>query len=416
MKGKIIIGALVVAAGLGTLHHFGLSPLPQRTAEQSDRNTVTADAAPLVTVVKPDARVFRDLVLVSGSLVAREEILVAPEIEGLRVVDLFADAGSAVKKGEVLATLVADQLDAQAAQNDAALARADAAIAQARSQIVQSEALAKEAVAQLQRAVPLKKEGYLSGSTYDQRKSAADSAEAQVIAARDGLKAAEAEKAQVEAQRRELEWRRRNTSVTAPADGVVSERNARIGALASAAGSPMFRIIRKSEVELDAEIVETDLYKVKEGQTATVSIPGYDDVTGTVRLVSPAVDQTTRLGHVRIFLGAQPQLKVGAFARGVIETGVSKGLAVPIMAVTHAADGSASVLVVSGDVVHKRTVKTGISAGGAIEIRDGLGLGDTVVARSGTFLRNGDRIRTAAPQTAAANGNGNGNGNAGEVE
>lgn len=399
---KILLSTLLIAAvGLGAAHFLGLLPegalpIAQRAVKTEP---VAADTAPLVTVARAEMSEFRDAVLVSGSLVPREEILVAPEIEGLRVLELFADEGSHVKKGEVLARLVSDQLDAQMAQNDAALARSNAAIAQAKSQIVQAEAQAREATAQLERAEPLKKQGYLSGSTYDQRKSAADTASAQVVAARDGLKAAEAEKAQVEAQRRELDWRLGNTEVRTPADGVVSQRNARIGALAHAAGEPMFRIIQKSEVELDAEVVETDLYKVKEGQTVSVSMPGYDSVAGKVRLVSPEVDRTTRLGHVRVFLGAQPQLKIGAFARGVIETGRSKGIALPTTAVTHGVDG-ASVLVVEGDIVHRREVKTGLTMGEKVEILEGVTVEDLVVARAGTFLRDGDKIRVAAPKSA----------------
>ena len=115
----------------------------------------------------------------------------SPEVEGLRVLELLADEGDKVKKGQVLARLVAEQLDAQLAQNDANLARSDAAIAQAESQIVQSEAQSKEAAAQLERAVPLKQSGYLSGATYDQRESAAHTTAAQLIAARDGLEGCE---------------------------------------------------------------------------------------------------------------------------------------------------------------------------------------------------------------------------------
>ena len=81
-----------------------LAGLPSRAAQRSD---------------------FTETVLVTGSLVPREEILVGPEVEGLRVTEVLADEGERVKKGDVLATLVADTLDAQIAQNDAALARAD---------------------------------------------------------------------------------------------------------------------------------------------------------------------------------------------------------------------------------------------------------------------------------------------------
>lgn len=400
MSRKVItaVTLAVIAAGVA---YYGVLPAlkARKAAESAATTTVSPDHAPMISVVKAQRAEFRETVLVSGSLVAREEILVAPEIEGLRVVELFADEGSAVKKGDVLARLVSEQLDAQIAQNDAAKARAVAAIAQAQSQIVQAQARAKEAVAQLERAEPLKKSGYLSGSTYDQRESAASTAQAQIVAAEDGLKAAEADKVQVEAQRRELDWRRNNTDVKAPADGVVSRRNARIGAMATSVADPMFRIIQNSEVELDAEVVETDLYKIKTGQKVLVSTPGGDEVQGEVRLVSPEVDKTTRLGRVRVFLGAQPELKIGAFARGVIDTAQSSGIALPSTAVTFGTDGP-HVQIVKDNTVERRAVKTGLQSGGLVQIVEGVALDDVVVARAGTFLRNGDKIRPVAPPAA----------------
>ncbi len=98
-----------------------------------------------------------------------------------------------------LAVLVFEQLDALLAQNEASLARATAAIAQAKSQIVEAEAREKEAKAQLERARPLVRDKYLSESTFDTREAAAKAASAQLTVAENGLRAAEAEKAQVEA-------------------------------------------------------------------------------------------------------------------------------------------------------------------------------------------------------------------------
>ncbi|CAA2142654.1 efflux RND transporter periplasmic adaptor subunit [Hyphomicrobium sp. ghe19] len=354
-------------------------------------------AAPTVTVSKVGIDNFVETAAVSGSLVPREEILVSPEVEGLRVLELLADEGDKVKKGQILARLVAEQLDAQLAQNDANLARSDAAIAQAESQIVQFEAQSKEAAAQFDRAVPLKQSGYLSGATYDQRESAAHTTAAQLIAARDGLTAAKAEKAQVEAQRRELMWRRNNTEVTAPADGVISRRMARIGAMASTAGEPMFRIIQNGEIELDAEIVETELKKVKVGQKAIVTVPQNGDFEGKVRLIAPEVDKATRLGRVKIFLGDNPSLRIGSYARGRIETARSRGLAVPSSAVTFD-QGLASVQVVKDDTVQKHSVTVGLIAGDLVEIKKGVNEGDLVVTRAGTFLRDGDVVRPVIPE------------------
>jgi len=394
--GKIITTLAVVGAIAGGGYFF--FEKKQTAAIQAERmEAAKPTAAPAITVSKVATNDFVETAVVSGSLIPREEILVSPEIEGLRVLQLLADEGDHVKKGDVLARLVSEQIDAQIAQNQANLARSVAAIAQAESQIAQAEAQAKEAAAQLERAEPLKKSGYLSGATYDQRESAARTTAAQLVAARDGLTAAKADKAQVEAQGRELQWRRSNTEVTAPQDGVISRRNARMGALASSVGEPMFRIIQKGEIELDAEIVETELKNVKVGQKAVVNVPGIGDFEGKVRLVSPEVDKTTRLGRVKVFLGPNPQLRIGTYARGLIETAHSRGLGIPTSAVTFDQDTN-YVQVIVDNKVKKQAVRLGLISGDLVEVKDGLNNGDLVVTRAGTFLRDGDVVRAVMPE------------------
>ena len=372
-----------------------LQKLRQSSATAANNDT-SLTAPPAVSVVKAAEAEFTETVAVSGSLVPRDEILVAPEVEGFRVLDLKVDVGDRVKKGDVLATLVQESLDAQLAQSDASLARAEAAISRARSQIEEADARVAEADASFDRAKPLKNSGYLSASTYDQREASAKSSRAQLVAARDGLKLAEAEKAQVEAQRRELLWRRANTQVTAPADGLVSRRTARIGGMASGVAEPLFHIIARAEVELDAEVIETELAKVESGQKARINVAGVGDVDGTVRLVSPEVDKSTRLGRVRIFLGDDAKLRIGSFARGTIGTAQGRGLAVPSSAVVFDAEG-AFVQVVRDGRVARANIVTGLVSGGLVEVRQGLAAGDIVVTRAGTFLRDGDAVRPITP-------------------
>ena len=395
---------LLLVLGLAGGGYWFIAHKREAALKEAAAQAAKPVAAPSVTVSKVVTANFVETATVTGSLIPREEILVAPEIEGFRVLELFADEGSIVKKGQVLARLVAIQLDAQMAMNDASLARASAAIAQAQSQIAQAEAQAREAKAQLDRAEPLKKSGYLSGAVYDQRVSAARTTEAALVAARDGLKVAEADKAQFEAQRREVSWKRDNTEVTAPEDGVVSRRNARIGAAATAIGEPMFRIISNGEIELDAEIVETEIGHVREGQKAIVTVPGTGDFEGTVRLISPEVDKATRLGRVKVFLGANPALRVGVFARGRIETATSRGLSVPAAAVTFSSDG-ASAQAVIGEKVERRALKIGLIAGDKVEVKEGLAEGDLVVTRAGTFLRDGDAVRPLLPEAKLSEAN-----------
>jgi HlyD family secretion protein len=394
---KWLIGCIVAACALLLTVTLVAQPSPNRAGSARTEEQL---AAP-VTVVRVAPAAFTETVLATGSLVAREEILVGPEVEGLRVTEVLADEGQRVKKGDVLAKLVADTLEAQVAQNDAGLARATAAMAQARSSIVQAEARLIESKNAFERAKPLKQAGHMADAAYDQREQAARTAEAQLVATQDGLKVAEADKAQIEAQRRELMWRRGRTEVVAPADGIISRRIARVGGFAAGLSEPMFRIVANGEVELDAEVIETRLANVKEGQAARVEITGLGIIPGKVRLVSPEVDKATRLGRVRIYLGDNPGLRVGAFARGTIETAKGQGLAVPSSAILYGADG-AIVQVVRDGRVEARRIKTGLAAASLVEVKEGLSEGDLVVARSGTFLRDGDAVRPILSRTTVS--------------
>jgi RND family efflux transporter MFP subunit len=283
--------------------------------------------------------------------------------------------------------------------SDAALARTAAAIAQAKSSIVQAEARLAETGNAYERAKPLRQAGHMTEAAFDQREQAYKTAEAQLDAAKDGLKVAEAERAQMEAQRRELTWKRGRIEVKAPADGLISRRMARVGGYAAGSAEPMFRIVAKGEVELDAEVVETRIGALKAGQKARVEVAGVGEVAGTVRLVSPEVDKATRLGRVRVFLGDSEGLRIGAFARGSIVTASTAGLAVPAAGVLYGPDGP-TVQVVRGNRVETRHIKTGLAAGILVEVREGLADGDLVVARAGTFLREGDTVRPVLPGAA----------------
>lgn len=413
MNRKLIFWGLpLLIAGAGVLA-YATGHLPATAVEQAKTLVEKKKAPPpaparnldiSVTVMRVAPRDFIETLAVSGSLVPREEILIGPEIEGLRVLEILVEEGAEVRRGQILARLVPDTLDAQLAQNEAALARNAAATAQARSAISEAEARLTEAQNAIGRARKLKESGHLSDALFDQRESAFKLAEAQLVASRDGLKASEADRAQIEAQRRELLWRRSKTEVTAPADGVISQRKARIGGMAALVSQePMFRIIEKGEIELDAEVPQAHIARLKQGQTARVAIPGNGEVEGTVRLIAPAVDRSTRLGQVRILLKKDPNLRIGTFARGEVEIARGTGLAVPRSAVLFGKSGP-SVQTVENETIVTRSITVGLADAEAMEVRSGVEEDALVVAKSGTFLRNGDRVRPVIQSRTVAGG------------
>ena len=138
-----------------------------------------------------------------------------------------------------------------------------------------------------ERAKPLKAAGHMAESAFDQREQAR--AHRRGAARSPPATASRSPKPRRRRSRRSAArsmWRRGRTEVMAPADGIVSRRMARVGGYAAGAAEPMFRIVAKGEVELDAEVIETRLAGVKEGQTARVEVAGrrHDRRQGAARL------------------------------------------------------------------------------------------------------------------------------------
>ncbi len=347
-----------------------------------------------VSVTHPQRRELSDTLLVTGSLLPREEIQVGPEIEGYRLVELLAEVGDKVEKGQVLARLSRDMLDVQLAQNTANAAKAKATIAQQRAQLDQTLAQEAEASSAVDRTRQLRKSGVASQEQLDERERAVKVAIAQVAAAREALAAAEADASYVAAQGAEIQLRLARTDIRAPESGVVLARTARIGAIVlSTRSDPLFTIARDGAVDLDAEVPEATMARLQVGQTAKVTPAGFSHpVEGQVRLIAAQVDKSTRLGEVKIALADDPHLRPGTYGRGVVELGRRDALTVPLSAVMFDAEG-AYVMVVEDATVRERRVTAGLKGHGLVEITAGLKPQDVVVVRAGGFLREGDRVR-----------------------
>ncbi|MDR6306232.1 multidrug efflux pump subunit AcrA (membrane-fusion protein) [Nitrobacter vulgaris] len=178
------------------------------------------------------------------------------------------------------------------------------------------------------------------------------------------------------------------SAVRAPAAGLVTQVGTAVGAPASLRAGPMFRIAINNEIELDAEVPSIHVLKLNPGASARVSREDGPDLVGHIRLVSPEIDRKTQMGHVRLSLSEDPTLKIGMFARASIDAKRSCGVAIPRSAIDHL-----TVQVVNGDVVETRRVRVGLTSDTAVEILEGLKVGEIVVADAGTSLHDGDRVK-----------------------
>ncbi|TKA93968.1 HlyD family efflux transporter periplasmic adaptor subunit, partial [Cereibacter changlensis] len=113
-----------------------------------------------------------------------------------------------------------------------------------------------------------------SQAAADTAQAAAISANARVMVAVQTLEAARAQLSLVEAQLENVELQLARTNVVAPVAGEIVQRNAQVGAIASASGTPMFSLMRDAALELRADVAEGDLLRLKAGQGVRITTVG----------------------------------------------------------------------------------------------------------------------------------------------
>jgi HlyD family secretion protein len=371
------------------------SPAMPAWAEEAvaaEAKEAPAPSLPAITVTEVRAIDLADRIIASGLIAAVEEVQVAPLIEGQPLETLLADVGDIVSEGQVLATLSKTSLELMKTEAEASLAAAQSTIAQAEAQRIEAESSRAEAQRVIDRTTKLKDSGTASQAAWDTASANSVAANARAMVATQGLESARAQLALAEARLENVELQLSRTEVRAPVSGEVVARNARIGAIATAAGQPMFVITRDAALELRADVAESDLLTLAPGQPARLRAVGMTEaLEGTLRLVEPTIDPTTRLGRARITVDAKGKLRAGMFVEAEILVSERTGLAVPVTAIGSSSEGS-TVMRIRDGVAERVLVTLGIRDGGMVEITRGLTEGDLVVSKAGAFVRAGDRI------------------------
>jgi RND family efflux transporter MFP subunit len=316
-----------------------------------DTTAAKLEAAPSMTITTASAERadWPVAVAADGAILPWQEAIIGARVSGLALVEVTADVGDKVKKNQVLARF------------DAATVRAQ--IAQAEASLAQAKASAAQAAANKTRALKLKSTGFVSDQSVLQSTTAADTAAAQVNFAQAALNTS----------RLQLAY----TEVLAPDDGVISARNATLGSVLQAGGE-LFRLIRQERLEWRGELTAEQLANVKEGQTATITLPGGTTATGTLRQIAPSLSGESRLGTVYVALKPGGTAKPGMFASGRIKTGSLAAITVPGEAIV-IRDGRSFVFRIAGDKAERLAVTPG----------------DLVAVRGAGFLNDGDIVRVS---------------------
>ncbi len=311
----------------------------------------------------------------TGNIRAWHDASVSAQTSGLRLKALYADVGDRVKAGQMLA-----EFEDTSSRGD---------LTQAQARLRQAQASLDTAKRNADRIRKIRGSGAISQSEVDQALSGEKNALSDVTAARAAL--------ETQTQRSSY------TKLLAPSDGVISVRNAVIGAVVNP-GQEIFHLIVDNRLEWQAQLGMRNLMQISEGMPVQVVLPNDSRVAGRVRQIGPTLDEQTRQGIVYVDLASDPQLRAGMFLRGRFELPPRQGLTVPRQALV-LRDGFNFVFVLGDDnKVAQTKVQIGGAANNTIEVTAGLREGDRVVTQGAAFLNDQDTVRVvdaAAPQPAA---------------
>lgn len=338
----------ILCLALGAALLYGAATL----FREEGRPAPQAALALSVTVARPQKGRIAETISATGVTVPREEVQVMTELSGVRVREVLVEAGAYVRKGQKLA-----QLDG-------------ASLANQLSQLGSDYERARDAFA---RVDGIKDTGAVSRQLVLEKRTELLAAKALLDNAALNLK---------------------RSTILAPEAGVIFERKAVLGGLVTG-GEPLFRMARRHEIEMEAMVPESVLSALKAGQPVSVRLAGRDTpIEGAVRLVTPRVDDATRMAAIRIRLPSTRPIPVGLFATARIMRSEREGMLLPRTALQQ--DGSGYfVWVVGAQSKAERWPVKVTSLGDQQVLVDALAPDARVVARAGAFIKEGDRVRVA---------------------
>jgi RND family efflux transporter MFP subunit len=327
----------------------------------------------------------------SGYVVAQRKAAVSSKATG-RLEWLGVEEGSKIKKNEVIARL--EDRDVAAARDEAA-----ANLENARSVLAQARTELDDATLNYNRSKDLLSKGFIAQMDYDTADARYKRAQAGVSGAQSAINSA---KAALNAANVAVEY----TLIRAPFDAVVLTKDADVGDIMTPFGAAVnakasvVTIADMSSLQVEADVSEANLEKVKVGQPCEVqldAIPG-QRFRGVVHMIVPTADRSKASVMIKVrFLENDPRIlpemsaKVAFLVRPVTREEERPRIALPLNAVViH--NGVRSAFLVVGHRVKQVTIHTGEKIGDMLEVMDGVKAGDKVVVTPPNKLKSGAKI------------------------
>ena len=345
----------------------------ERTAQPSLPETVRS--VPVFQVKRTDTP---DLLEGVGTIRAAQTSQLASQTMG-KIVELRAHEGDRVQRGQVLAII-------DDAQPRAAVDRAAAAENAAQQEVAASDSDLALAQSTLTRYQTLYDRKSVSPQEFDEVKARYQAA----VAHRD---MARADQAQAQAALSQAHTSLSYTRILAPFDGVITEKKADPGMLASP-GLPVFTIEGLGHYRLEVAINENDLRYVRMGEQVPVLVDALEtpQQRGKVVQIEPAADSGSRSFLVKIELPADARLRSGLFGRAQFSRGTRSALLIPQTAVVDRGQLQGVYVLDQNSVATLRYLTLGKMVGSAVEVLAGLQAGERLVAKPADVDLNGKRI------------------------
>jgi membrane fusion protein, multidrug efflux system len=371
-----VVSALVAAACGGT------APAP--AAQQ------VAPEPPIIDVV-PVVRQPLDVPLsLPGELTAFQSVALHPRVTGF-VRTVAVDRGTRVRAGSVLMTLDAPELVAQRAEAQARVLAAEAQLSAARAR-----AAADAGTYQRLEAAAVTP-GVVAGNDVTVAGQAAAASASQVTAAEQSVEAARQALGAV----RELEG---YLTITAPFDGVITERAVHPGALVGPSGAAVLQIVEPRRLRLVVPVPEAYTGGLEAGAQVPFAVAGYpgQNFAGTIARIAQSVDVATRTMAVELDVANDDgRLAPGTFCQ--VRWPVRRAepsLFVPSASIATTTDRTFVIRVRDGKAEWV-TVRTGLTAGPLVEVFGPLSAGDEVAGRGTDEIKAGDAVRARPVKPAA---------------
>jgi RND family efflux transporter MFP subunit len=328
----------------------------------------------------------------SGYVVARRKAAVASKVTGL-LVSLDVEEGSRVKAGQIIARLENEDAKAFRDQAQANLTAVRYNLEQARAELADASLLYNRYRELLVKGYISRADFDLSEARYKKASASVNAAEAQVKASMAGLRNSEVS----------LDY----TFIRSPFDAVVLTKNADIGDIVTPLGAAanakaaVVTIADLNSLQVEADVSESNLGKVKSGQPCEIQLDALPDARfrGTVHTVVPTADRTKASVLVKInFIDKDSRIlpemsaKVAFLSRNAKSDEQNPRTAInPDAIVTR--NGQKKVFLIKNNLAHETLIKTGIRIGEMVEVTSGVSAGDSAIIKPADHIKNGSRIK-----------------------